>query len=208
MKPDMYPYIIATGPFCLLARFSSDPYHGTSFNDRPRASHLVVVRHFRNGANGQIVATAERVPSRTRDVPVLNNVQSVAFLCNDQERTYRIAELRVITGHYHSALLISFRSDIGRWFRRELRVPMKLRGGCKRAAWVPHGTVTVNNTVIWYDLSWGMLTCDDLDGQERLDFYKLPSGRTLGPLDSTANIHTTRCIALSGNFVRFVEIID
>jgi hypothetical protein len=124
----MYPYIIATGPFCLLARFSSDPYHGTSFNDRPRASHLVVVRHFRNGANGQIVATAERVPSRTRDVPVLNNVQSVAFLCNDEERTYRIAELRVITGHYHSALLISFRSDIGRWFRRELRVPMKLRG--------------------------------------------------------------------------------
>ena len=64
-RPDMYPYIIAAGRFCLLAHFSIKPFYGTNFSEDPIHSHLVVVRHFRR-ADGQIAACAVRVPRRPR----------------------------------------------------------------------------------------------------------------------------------------------
>ena len=52
----MYPYIIATGRFCLLVHFAIAPSYGTNFDQEPDHSHLVVVRHFRRADDGQIAA--------------------------------------------------------------------------------------------------------------------------------------------------------
>jgi hypothetical protein len=73
--------------------------------------------------------------------------------------------------------------------------------------WVPHGTVAINSTVLWYDLSWGIISCD-LDQQPPdLVFHRLPRGRKL--LDGgVPGLHSRRCIAVSENLVRYVEILS
>jgi hypothetical protein len=73
--------------------------------------------------------------------------------------------------------------------------------------WVPHGTVAINSTVLWYGLSWGIISCD-LDQQPPdLVFHRLPRGRKL--LDGgVPGLHSRRCIAVSENLVRYVEILS
>lgn len=72
--------------------------------------------------------------------------------------------------------------------------------------WVPGGVVSLHGKLWWYDLSWGILSCDPfIDGPE-LSFHHLPGDRALekpGP-DS---IHDHRCIATSQASLRYVETI-
>ena len=84
----MYPYIVATGRFCLLVHFAIAPSYGTNFDQEPDHSHLVVVRHFRR-AGGHIAATAVRVPARPRAVPRLRNIESVGLVCDGYTGTRR-----------------------------------------------------------------------------------------------------------------------
>jgi hypothetical protein len=81
--------------------------------------------------------------------------------------------------------------------------------GDRNRKWVPHGAVALDSKLIWFDLSWGLLSLDfNLQKSEfRLEFSSLPPGRELGPDKATADIYSRRCIAVSGNKVRYVEIV-
>ncbi|XP_066368747.1 uncharacterized protein [Miscanthus floridulus] len=212
----MYPYIIASGPFCLLAHFATAPYSGTDLRRvltwRANCHHLIVVRHFRR-AGGHIAATAVRVPARPRAVPRLRNIESVGLVCDGytgtrRQRTYkfRIAELMADTGRNPSLELVIFRSDRSYWFSiPALKSPLVDWDRYRR--WVPHGAVAVHSTVMWFDLSWGILSCDVEQEDFQVYFYRLPRDRGLRRGGATVDIHSKRCIAVSGGLLRYVEII-
>lgn len=188
-----YPYFIASGPFCLLAHFAASPHYGMDFRrDLTGRRHLIVVRHFRR-AGGQIVATAERVPDRPHGVPALRNIQSVGLLCDGYSRrrtyNYRIAELVVNTGRINPSLeLVYLTSATANWITKKgLRSP--LVDWNRYREWVPHGAVALDSTVLWFDLSWGILSCDP-ENHQRADFgfvfCRLPRGRALRDGEATA----------------------
>jgi hypothetical protein len=171
LSTDTYPYIVASGSFCLLAHFATAPNYGTDLRPllawRANLHHLVLVRYFRR-AGGEIAATAVRVPDRPRAVPRLRNIESVGLVCDGytgtrRQRTYnfRIAELIVDTGRNPSVQLAIFRSDRSYWFSTPpLKSPLVDWDAYRR--WVPHGALAVHSTVMWFDLSWGILSCDVL----------------------------------------------
>ncbi|KAJ1266221.1 hypothetical protein BS78_08G134600 [Paspalum vaginatum] len=212
-KPDMYPYIIATSRFCLLAHFAVAPSNGTSFEDSPQNTHLVLVRNFHR-APGQITATAEQVPRRSSHVPGLRNIQGVGLLSwvsdndgPDAVRTTIIAELQVDrAGDRFRAMLLRFRDGRG-WSRKKMPCPLP----AANREWAPHGAVSFNTTICWFDLSWGMLTCD-LDppvGEQFmfLRYHPLPEGQMLQ--QAPPDIHSRRCITVTrnDNLLRYVDIV-
>jgi len=208
-RPDMYPYIIATGRFCLLVHFAIAPSYGTNFDQEPEHSHLVVVRHFlRDDDGAETYACAVPVPDRPFDdfvnLPALSNIESVGLVCYQETGHYQIAELIVTTGA-PQAVVVYIRTDTGVWLDNLLDLPLAMD---PRRDWVPHGTVTINSTVLWYDLSWGILSCDLAQPPllQVLNFHRLPPGRVLRA-GSQPDLHCRRCIAVSENLVRYVEII-
>ncbi|XP_066323265.1 uncharacterized protein [Miscanthus floridulus] len=208
-RPDMYPYIIATGRFCLLVHFAIAPSYGTNFDQEPEHSHLVVVRHFlRDDDGAEIDACAVPVPDRAFDdfvnVPALSNIESVGLVCYQETGHYQIAELIVTTGA-PQAVVVYIRTDTGVWLDNLLDLPLAMD---PRRDWVPHGTVTINSTVLWYDLTWGIISCDLAQPPllQVLNFHRLPPGRVLRA-GSLPDLHCRRCIAVSENLVRYVEII-
>jgi hypothetical protein len=211
-RPDMYPYIIATGRFCLLVHFAIAPSNGTNFDQEPDHSHLVVVRHFlRDDDGAEIDACAVRIPDRPFDdfvnLPALSNIESVGLVCYQETGHYQIAELIVTTGA-PQAVVVFFRSDTGLWEGNIYVNPLLARD--RHRNWVPHGTVTINSTVCWFDLSWGLISCDLAQPNllQVLNFHRLPPGRVLRPgAGALPDHHCKRCIAVSENLVRYVEII-
>ena len=210
-RPDMYPYIVATGRFCLLVHFAIAPSYGTNFDQEPEHSHLVVVRHFlRDDDGAEIDARAVPVPDRPFDdfvnLPALSNIESVGLVCNQETGHFQIAEFIVTTGA-PQAVVVYIRTDTGVWLDNLLDLPLAMD---PRRDWVPHGTVTINSTVLWYDLSWGIISCDLAQPPllQVLDFHRLPPGRVLrAGAGALPDHHCRRCIAVSENLVRYVEII-
>ncbi|KAJ1266220.1 hypothetical protein BS78_08G134500 [Paspalum vaginatum] len=205
--PDRFPYIIATSPFCLLAHFAIAPSYGTNFGDNPRHTRLVLVRNFHT-APGQITATAEEVPRRRSHDPRFRNIQGVGLLSwrsNDGVVHTIIAELQVgRVGDLFGAYIVRCRD--GLWSRKMMASPLPLPAANRE--WVPHGAVSLNTTIFWFDLSWGMLSCDDLDvpgTQLVLRYHPLPGGHMLQ--QATPDIHSWRCITVTDNRLRFVDMV-
>ncbi|PVH48060.1 hypothetical protein PAHAL_4G232000 [Panicum hallii] len=172
---------------------------GTTFEDNPHDTRLAVVRHFHR-ADGATTASAELVPARTSPVPALLNVGSVG-LYSDHEGDYIIAELQVRKGRDH-ATLVSFEWDQQAWYSEDVESPFAEED--RDREWAPHGAVCVETTLWWFDLSWGILSCD-LAGDHDLLFHRLPDGRAL-PM-ATPLMLTQRCIAESQGQLRYVEVI-
>ena len=67
-------------------------------------------------------------------------------------------------------------------------------------------------SICWFDLSWGLLTCDDLDlpaagtTELLLRYHPLPDGHMLP--QATPDIHTRRCITVTRNdsLLRYVDV--
>lgn len=208
-RPDMYPYIIASGRFCLLVHFSIAPFYGTNFEKEPNHSNLVVVRHFRRSDNGQIEARAVHVPDRPEDnvnIPALANIESVGLICNHETGHYLIAELVVPTDNQDESSVIYIRTEDGVWYSNYFAYPFWWES---RRHWVPHGSVTIGNVVFWFDLSWGIIFCDDLTQpheEQILSFFRLPRGCVLRD-GHAPDLHYSRCVAVSENVLRYVQII-
>lgn len=199
-SPDEYPYIIAAGSLCLLAHFAVAPSIGTYFSNHPDESHLVLVRHFHN-LDGQITASAERVPDRAGHTPSLMNIGGVGLISDDEGEYYMIAELQVPRGS-KDATLVCFESGNEHWYSEDVKSPLPEVD----REWVPHGAVPIGNMLWWFDLSWGILSCNLSDVKTELLFHRLPDGRAFEV--ATEAVLTKRCIAVSQGRLRYVEIID
>ncbi|KAJ1266222.1 hypothetical protein BS78_08G134700, partial [Paspalum vaginatum] len=200
-NPDEFPYIIAAGPFGFLTHFAVAPHYGTCFQDKPPSTHLVLVSPFYDN-RGMPAATAERVPDRPGIgiVPALEYIASVGILFDGVHEI--IAELQVDHGGDH-ATLVRFRG--GQWTRRGMDCPLP---EVDDRDWVPHGAVSDNTSICWFDLSWGILSCDlnRPEAELALHFHHLPGGRALD--EATPDIHSTRCVTVTQDGkLRYVEII-
>ncbi|RLM55684.1 hypothetical protein C2845_PM10G10210 [Panicum miliaceum] len=103
---------------------------------------------------------------------------------------YIIAELQVRKGSDH-ATLVSFEWDQQAWYSEDVESPFAEED--RDREWAPHGAVCVETTLWWFDLSWGILSCD-LAGDHDLLFHRLPDDRAL-PM-ATPLMLTQRCIAV------------
>ncbi|CAN6214163.1 unnamed protein product [Urochloa humidicola] len=151
-RPDGEPFILAAASRRLLASFSVAPSIGHNYADNPRDIRLVVARDFLRAAGGQITASADLVPDRVDPVPNISNILSVGFVSDDDG--YTIAELQVRKGAA-DARVVCFDSESAAW----LEVPKDsspLPQAERDREWVPHGAVALENTIWWFDFSWGL----------------------------------------------------
>ncbi|CAN6201708.1 unnamed protein product [Urochloa humidicola] len=199
-RPDEQPFIIAAAPLCLLARFSVAPSIGQSYADNPRDIRLVVARDFLRAAGGQITASADLVPDRDDPVPNISNILSVGLVSYDFGG-YTIAELQVHRGAAN-ATLVTFDSGDDAWFQEEVESP--LPEAERGREWVPHGSVVLETTLWWFDLSWGIVS-SDINGDLELLFHRLPLGRELPAANQF--MLGFRCITMCQGDLRYVEII-
>ncbi|RCV21384.1 hypothetical protein SETIT_4G135300v2 [Setaria italica] len=200
---DGCPWIIAAAPDCLLAHFAVAPSIGLFFSDNPRDTHLVMARHFRRTADGQITASAERVPDRPVRpglVPQLSSIFSVGLVPN-ADGSFTIAELQVHRGS-DRATLISFHSGYHEWYDENVESPLPAEDRDRK--WAPHGAVVLESTVWWFDLSWGIISCDMEGDYDALLFHRLPPNRALPA--ATPRMLDHRCITMSQGDLRYVEI--
>ncbi|CAL5096493.1 unnamed protein product [Urochloa decumbens] len=95
--------------------------------------------------------------------------------------------------------------DLDENLRRRVAYPL----AAADRRWRPHGAVHVDDTIWWFDLTWGILSCAaSLEDAARLAFHELPDGRGLGERDELPpRIHTKRCVSASQGRLRYVEII-
>ncbi|RLM69716.1 uncharacterized protein C2845_PM17G11980 [Panicum miliaceum] len=200
-RPDRYPYILAAGPGCLLSHFSAAPFYGARFGLDPPDTHLVLVHRFGAAAGGSgTTASAVRVPDRPASMPAIRNIEGVGLLGVDDGEGYVIAELQIDSGSDRARL---FRVHTGqdRWIETELRNPLPARD----REWVPSGVVSFGGKLYWFDLSWGILSCNPFVHAPDLLFCSLPPGRVLDL--ARPDIHNSRSITVSRGGLRYVEII-
>ncbi|CAL4980536.1 unnamed protein product [Urochloa decumbens] len=203
-RPDKFPYVLAAGPDCLLSRFSVVPFYGARFGaaaDLPEG-HLVVARRFGTAAAaGEATAAAERVPDRPAAMPRIRSVEGVGLIAVGDGEGYVIAELQIERGS-DRARLFRVHSGHGRWIETKLTNPLPARD----REWVPGGVVSLQGRLWWFDLSWGILTCDlFIDGPD-LMFYQLPGHRAMD-VPALGNIHDSRCITACQGKLRYMEIM-
>ncbi|KAJ1259123.1 hypothetical protein BS78_10G129400 [Paspalum vaginatum] len=200
--PDKYPYIIAAGPLCLLANFAVAPSIGACFSDFPHGTSLALVRNFhRAQGQSQITASLERVPDRPGHVPAIFNIGGVGLI-SDDEGGYTIAELQFPTGiDSETATLVCFRSDNHQWYSQEVGNPLPE----EERGWFPHGAVSIDGTIWWFDLTWGIISCDPSAMQPSALFHGLPDDRALDI--ETVFMFSKRCITVSQSQLRYVEIV-
>ncbi|PUZ61110.1 hypothetical protein GQ55_4G247100 [Panicum hallii var. hallii] len=132
-------------------------------------------------------------------MPVNYSVGSVGLVAS-YDGDYTVAELEVDKGG-ERARLFRFRAGGDRWTQNDLSCPLPAEG----REWAPAGVVAQKKTLWWFDLSWGLLSCDAFVADPVLLFHKLPEDRALGM--ARPDIHTHRCVTVSRRELRYVEII-
>ncbi|XP_039841675.1 uncharacterized protein LOC120701952 [Panicum virgatum] len=200
---DANPYVIAATRHCLLAHFSAYPFDGAQFYNNPFDSHLVVVRDLGAAPGGRVAASVVHIPDRSGHAPILWNIQNVA-LAADAAGNYRIVELQADKGS-DRATLVYLRSDNfpEGWCGKHVAYPLAAHD----REWIPRGAAHADDRLWWFDLTWGILSYGASGSftEPGLGFHPLPEGRGLD--QEPPHIHTKRCVAASGNRLRYVEII-
>ncbi|PAN24548.1 hypothetical protein PAHAL_4G232300 [Panicum hallii] len=215
IRSDKLPYLVATGPGVLLVCFS--------FDEVPIVTDdLILVRNFVSPADPlrqPTTGSPDLVPRRTGpSMPVSYNVRSVG-LTSALFGGYLIAELLVTRSSDRAKLLRLFslddrwfpkgslfsRDDQWNWTETDLPCPLPTRDGTKRE-WCPSGVVDHDKKLWWFDLSWGLISCDPnaVEPVLRLRFHYLPPGRFLA--EAKPFIHTIRCVSVSNHMLRYVDI--
>lgn len=206
------PYLVATGPSALLYCFYFDVIPLVT-------DELLLARRFVAPADAKrqpTTGSADRVPRRTgsSSMPVTYNIRNVGLIPG-LSGGYVIAELQVTKRSNRAKLfrLMSgddrrseagrlFEGDRQRWYETELHCPLPTM----EREWAPQGVVSLANKLWWFDLSWGLLSCDPNDiVHPVLSYHKLPPGCVF--LEPMAFIHYIRCICVSENMLRYVEMV-
>lgn len=210
--PDEVPFLVSAATLGLLIEFTAPgPFNGahSGVNTSPYVSHLMLARHFHT-ADGQTTATLERVIDRTGQVPVLKTLESVVF-CSNEMGEYLIAELQVDDEYGDFASLIYLESGKEEWSFRTMECPLmsewRKKNKVEDRKWLAHGSASDGRMFWWFDLSWGIVSYDasvSISEADELLFHELPDHRALH--EATGDIQTKRCITLSRNKLRYVEI--
>ncbi|XP_062227603.1 uncharacterized protein LOC133925876 [Phragmites australis] len=201
--PDKYPYIVAVDTVGLLFHFNADPFYGVCFADRPYESNIIVASQFHTNGVQQghaTTATAERIPGRDGCDPIIFDIESIGFVSVNSGEDYLIAELMVDKGS-ECARLVHFSMGNHKWCEENVVNPLSAHD----RDWVPAGVVSHKEKLWWFDLSWGILSCDPFVDDLVLLFHSLPEDRILGM--ARPDIHDHRCITESLYVLRYVEII-
>lgn len=217
-SPDWFPYALVANAVGLLVNFSSLPFYGVYFGNYPHVAHLVVLHEFlptaldaeAEAVLGEMTATAVRLPPRENFDPIIYNLESIGMgmgaVTRDGVTTEGIvvSELMVDTGSEFARIVYCLAGGHNTW-------QQELRGSPLAAsprAWVPSGVVLHDGRLWWFDLAWGILSCEvSPDAMGPLLFLGLPPGRTRNANASREGLHDHRCIAASGDALRYVEII-
>ncbi|CAN6221528.1 unnamed protein product [Urochloa humidicola] len=212
-SPDKYPYVLGAESDMLLLNFAVEPFYGVCLNDRPYQSNLIVVRDFDAAGVAQgrpLTGTAERIPPRNGEQPVVTNLESVGLLSTpgpDAVDRFLIAELLVNRGNDTARLVYIF-ADGDFWIQEDVPNPLLGHGDEREGEWVPSGVICHIAKLWWFDLSWGLISFNhmaEVDNEPLVLFHALPEGRALDM--AQPGIHNTRCIAESEGQLLFVEII-
>jgi hypothetical protein len=175
----------------------------------PELHHLPEAKA-QEGEMMPLTATAELLPYRSGTDPVIEHIESIVLAAHVSVDTENgipindtiIAELILTTGSERASIIYCF-ADGPYWFEEVVDYPLAAHVD---RDWVPSGVVFHDDRLWWFDLSWGLLSCNaNPDETMVLLFHDLPEGRALRA--SRSDIHHRRCIAASRNKLRYVEIM-
>ena len=211
---DKLPYLVATGPGVLLVCFAAGEVPTVT-------DDLVLVRSFVSPGDPwrqPTTGSPDLVPRRAGpSMPASYDIRSVG-LTTVMFGGYLIAELRVTRTSDRAKLLRLFsldelwfgkaslfsRDDQWNWAEKDLPSPLPTRDG-RAQEWSPSGVLDHDKKLWWFDLSWGLISCDpNIIDDPVLRFHDLPSGRYL--VEPRPFIHTIRCICVSDHMLRYVDI--
>ncbi|CAL5038233.1 unnamed protein product [Urochloa decumbens] len=214
-RSDRHPFIIAAAPGFLLAGFAVAPFDGLYFAENPTTpdsswcatSDLVSRARSRPPPSTSPTASASSpTSSRTSMIYMrcILTIQSVG-LVPDIGGGYTIAKLQVHKGG-DRATLVTFDSVHRVWFEEDVGSPLPAHERGRERNWVPHSVVVLENTLWWFDLSWGSFSCDINVADPDLRFHRLPLGRALP--EANQFVFSKRCVTVSQGTLRYVKIID
>lgn len=192
---DKVPYLIAAGPTGLLICFT--------VGEAPsETADLAVAREFLPPLGGDpsrrpTTGSVEHIPRRPRSMPATCNLRSVGLIPGLLAGDYVIAELQV---GMRGAKLLRFFSRERFWLETDLLSPLSSID----REWTPSGVVAHEGRLWFLDLSWGLISCDPITILPALRFHNLPPGRYIH--ESKPFLHTIRCISVSNQMLRYVDI--
>jgi hypothetical protein len=185
---DKQPYIISTAPSALLLGFS--------VADAPTVTdELLLVRPPGDDSTPR-TSYIDFVRRRVRPATYDANSITLTFSFG----TYTIAELKVTKSSDRANLLLLVSNDprfdslfssgddedIDQWTEVDLPCPLPNR----EREWSPCGVVDHDKNLWWFDLSWGLLSCNPTAIPIVLRFHDLPPGCDVGE-PTNPDIHTT-----------------
>jgi hypothetical protein len=178
--PNMYPYrpyVVVANRVGLLVHFDTDACHGVPFV-LVRELHHHPEAEAPEGEMMTLTATAERPPPRDDSVGNILSISLAAHVSFDTDDII-IAELVVTTGSECASIIYCFAAEPSSgssWFEEYVDCPLVDHD----RSWVPSGVVFHDDRHWWFDLSWGLLSCNaDPDEFMVLLFHDLPEGRAL-----------------------------
>ncbi|KAK3129061.1 hypothetical protein QOZ80_6BG0470950 [Eleusine coracana subsp. coracana] len=218
--PDRYPYVLAANPVGILVNISSVPFYGVQLSVlHPLEPHLVLLHEFHDPMEAEaeaevgqamLTATAERLPPREGFLPIICNLESIGIgkgpimVTREEGMVVKtiVSELMVDTRSETARIAYWYYPDGNAWLQQERNYPL----AAYDRHWVPSGVLLHDDRLWWFDLSWGILSCEvSPEENGKLLFHPLPEGRALDEI--RPGIHDHRCIAASGDALRYVEIL-
>ncbi|CAL5047493.1 unnamed protein product [Urochloa decumbens] len=196
--PDKAPYLVAAGTSGLLICFAA--------GEAPiEAADLIVARNFlpppADPSRQPTTGSAERVPRRPGSMPAACNLRSLGLTPGIHDDDYVITELHVPEPGDRATKLRRFFSGAKLWIETD-QLPNPLSGADRE--WAPSGVVAHEGKLWFFDLSWGLISCDPNVILPGLRFHGLPPGRRIH--EPKPFIHTIRWIGVSNRMLRYVDI--
>jgi hypothetical protein len=140
-----------------------------------------------------------RLRNRTGPVPILSSIRNVVLGTTDGG-DYLVADLKFVKRSTRATLTYLESAESAgdardRWVGRHLTYPL---AEFEDQEWRPHGAVSVDGTLWWFDLTWGILSYKAViaDMNQDLVLHELPGDRELHD-EPPPHIDTKRSITAS-----------
>uniref|UniRef100_I1NLT8 DUF1618 domain-containing protein n=2 Tax=Oryza glaberrima TaxID=4538 RepID=I1NLT8_ORYGL len=200
---DNYPYLAAAderhGRLLLYATQGPDPEPRPAldaFYLRPLGVHHGFAKAY--FICDTTTREASRLPDPDHPFAILHP-GNVGLLC--YSISFYVAELQPAPAS-RTATLLLYRSDSDAWVDEELSYPPHGR------PWGGNGVVSHQDRLWWVDLSYGLLTCDVVYGDDPPDLRYVPLPQDSELPAGTPDLEKRRCVGVSAGRLRYVQIDD
>uniref|UniRef100_A0A0E0BZW0 DUF1618 domain-containing protein n=1 Tax=Oryza meridionalis TaxID=40149 RepID=A0A0E0BZW0_9ORYZ len=200
---DNYPYLAAAderhGRLLLYATQGPDPEPRPAldaFYLRPLGVHHGFAKAY--FICDTTTREASRLPDPDHPFAILHP-GNVGLLC--YSISFYVAELQPAPASGTATLLL-YRSDSDAWVDEELSYPPHDR------PWGGNGVVSHQDRLWWVDLSYGLLTCDVVYGDDPQDLRYVPLPQDSELPAGTPDLEKRRCVGVSAGRLRYVQIDD